>query len=149
MSTLDRVIPTHGVLFKLIDYGLIVNYRLTDFDYEKNFNNHRSDYINNIKLIFLLMSLIVTEEIDILNYRKYLNIFMKKHKLPYVSKPPDDRIDTMLCAIYYPEEFSKEMVVHSSVNVELYVPKEDIKVYAENWTNIKKLFEYFTLKLVK
>lgn len=150
----NQYVKTLGYLFKLIDYGMVVNKselvgkkEKIEFDY--NYKNE----------LFLLVHFMVDRKIyDYINSNKininfyYIYKEFKSTKFyPLIKKYSDDKIIQMfLFDILFPDIYQKiafGSTYTKTIQRKLYIPFEDILYFICNYTEPNKIIKYFNNKL--
>jgi serine/threonine protein kinase len=154
ISINNKRIPTYGYIYKLIDFGMIVNkndiktqkelktfeknlllekyhiiYNLTD----NKFNNYLKNY--SIKW----------------DYSKIYNEFKKTEQFKMIKPFSDSKnIQMFLFDILFPTEFQKMVLQENfkeTIPRKTFIPLDDIIFFIKNYQNPKKIIKYFSEKI--
>lgn len=166
ITIFNKQIPTYGRIYKMIDYGIILNesnYKNTK-QLKQIYENAKLTQISMVRILknvlFYEKSLLKIQQISYYNFIKknivdnkitYEN-FTKLEEFKIISNYTNDiQIQYFLLNLLYPELY-KKIVFKQNIKQDIQhkptLPLEDILFIIKTDTNLKKIIEYFINKLI-
>jgi hypothetical protein len=166
INILNKQIPTYGRIYKILDYGIILN----ETNYKKTkqlkqiYENAQLTQIRMLRtfknLLFFEKSLIKTQNFITKNLNKndfidteiaYEN-FKKLDEYKIISKYTNDSIiQFFLLNLLYPELYKQicfNKKIKQNLQPKLTLPLEDILFIIKSDTNLKQIIHYFIDKII-
>lgn len=149
-------INTFGYLFKLIDYGLIIN--KSDLVGKKEKKEYENNFLHELSLLIHFMvdtkiyDYINENKIDI-NWDYNYNEFKDTKFYPLISKYTNNKLIQMfLFDILFPDQYQKiafRLNYLKTIPRKLHIPFDDIIYFISNYKEPNKIIKYFNDKLIK
>jgi len=153
IKILDYDVPTFGLIFKAIDYGLVKHKKYLKSNEKKEYKFLMENEQGN--LMYMLVETkfwnFVRKNKIKLNFKKHYAFFKKMEEYKIIKDMTDDvNLQMLLFEILYPEKFqmmileNKFKTVHK---INLLIPVEDIIFSIKAGSNSLKVMSYFMTKL--
>jgi serine/threonine protein kinase len=149
-------IPTFGYIYKLIDYGMVINKSEISFANKKETKEFKNNFTNELVLLVHLM--VDTKIYDYINENKISTDFNRDYDKFKESSYYDEinkysdlkEIQLFLFDILYPTQFQKIAFgpdYSYTIPRKLFVPFDDIIYFILNYKNPDQIIKYFYNKL--
>lgn len=163
ITIFNKKIPTYGRIYKMIDYGLILNEKNYKTKTLKQFyENAKTTQIRMVRMIknllFFTKSLLKINPIILKNQSNLIDSetayenFKKLKEFKIISNYTNDSmIQIFLLNLLYPEQYKQIMFkkyIKQDIQPKITLPLEDILFIFKTDTNLKKLIHYFINKVI-
>jgi serine/threonine protein kinase len=150
----NHKIATHGYLYKIIDYGRVLNKNdINNTTEKKEFDIAINSEIRDLKYLFIksqTWKYIGDNKIEILDFKNHYKLFKQTDEYDIIKEYTNIESDQMfLYEILYPEEYYKLLMKkkYKYFPIKLRIPIEDIIYFVRCGNDHMKIIKYFVSRI--